>query len=219
MASTLAQLLSARIAVYNAMHPKAPLDPRAVIGIASHEGLGGGIGDNGTSFGPFQLHLGGAFPMTAPHATPGQAQAFATSPAGIDYALGRIGSVAGGLKGLPAITAISTRFERPANPQAEIQDAAAHYGLPLPQLAAGQVNAAFGEPGSNRPKPGKPAPPGLLSSPTTPSPGLLASLMGGAAPVTVQPIDTTPSPTPLQQTYAPIQIPRVPYQPLLAGGR
>lgn len=219
MANTLAQLLGARIAVWDATHgPKQQIDPRAAMGIASHEGLGGGIGDNGTSFGPFQLHYGGAYPSFAPQGA-GASQAWATSAPGIDYALGRIANVAGGLKGLPAITAISTRFERPANPQAEIQDAAAHYGLPLPQLAGAGVNAALGQPGSNRPKPGKPAPPGLLASPL-PSPGLLASLMGnGAAPVTVQPIDTTPSVSPLQQAYTPIQIPRVQYQPLLAGGR
>lgn len=221
MASPLAQLVGARVAVWNAAHPKAQLDPRAVLGIAAHEGLGGGIGDNNTSFGPFQLHLGGAFPMAAPHSTPAQAQAYATSPAGIDYALSRIASVAGGLRGLPAITAISTRFERPANPQAEIQDAAAHYGLPLPNLTG--ADAALGEPGSNRPKPGKKPPPGLLASPgpSLPSPGLLASLMG-SSPVTVSPTPVNvPAPSPLQQAFTPIQIPQIPrslYQPILAGG-
>src|SRR5690242_7857233 len=89
------------------------LDPNAVLSVASQEGLGGGIGDQGTSYGPFQLHKGGAYPTSAPQA-PGDAQAWATSPEGIDYALGRINSVAGGLKGSGAVRAIVERFERPA---------------------------------------------------------------------------------------------------------
>lgn len=108
------------------------LDPRAVFAIAQHEGLSGGVGDNGTSFGPFQLHQGGALPSGIPLSSANQ---WAWSPQGLDYALSRIGSVAGGLKGLPAIEAISTRFERPANPQAEIADAARHYGVSAPQMS------------------------------------------------------------------------------------
>jgi hypothetical protein len=127
--SSLAALVAAELKKYPG------LDPRAVLAVAAHEGLGGGIGDNGTSFGPFQLHYGGAFPSSAPHATPQQAQAWASSPQGIDYALGRINSVAGGLKGVPAIQAISSRFERPANVGAEVADAAARYGAPLPAPA------------------------------------------------------------------------------------
>lgn len=110
------------------------LDPQAVLAIAAHEGLGGGIGDQGTSFGPFQLHQGGAYPSSAPQSAQA-AQQWAWSPAGLNYALSRIASVAGGLKGLPAISAISTRFERPANPAAEIADAARHYGLPASAAA------------------------------------------------------------------------------------
>lgn len=102
------------------------LDPRAVLAIAAHEGLGGGIGDNGTSFGPFQLHEGGALPSGISNP-----QQWAWSPQGLDYALSRIAGVAGGLKGLPAIEAISTRFERPADPSSEIADAARHYGIPI----------------------------------------------------------------------------------------
>jgi hypothetical protein len=39
------------------------LDPAAVLSIASVEGgFNGAVGDHGTSFGPFQLHKGGALP-------------------------------------------------------------------------------------------------------------------------------------------------------------
>lgn len=111
--------------------PRA-LDPRAVEGIASHEGLSGGIGDNGTSFGPFQLHWGGAYPGFAPHGSSQAANAWAWSPQGIDYALNQIQSVAGGRTGLDAISNISRRFERPADPASEIADAARHYGIAVP---------------------------------------------------------------------------------------
>ena len=105
------------------------LDAQAVLAIAAHEGLSGGIGDPGTSYGPFQLHKGGAYPSSAPQ-DPTAANQWAWSPEGLNYALQHIQGVAGGLTGLPAIQAISTRFERPANPQAEIADAARRYGVP-----------------------------------------------------------------------------------------
>lgn len=108
------------------------LDPRAVMAIAEHEGLGGGIGDNGTSFGFSQLHLGGAYPSWAPHGTPQQDNAWAWSPQGIDYQLGQMQKVAGGMHGLQAISNISRRYERPANPTAEIVDAAHRYGIAVP---------------------------------------------------------------------------------------
>lgn len=112
------------------------LDPAAVLAIASHEGLSGGVGDHGTSFGPFQLHQGGALPTNIPLS---KAQSWAWSPAGLDYALGRIASVAKGLQGRAAIEAISRQFERPANPDAEISDALSHYGE-FAHLSAGSSN-------------------------------------------------------------------------------
>lgn len=120
------------------------LDPKAVLAIASHEGLSGGIGDNGTSFGPFQLHEGGALPRNIPIS---QAQQWAWSPAGINYAeqaMARAG--ASGKTGLAAISAISRNFERPANPAAEIADAARHYGL---NVSPSQIQSASGMPTSD----------------------------------------------------------------------
>jgi cell wall-associated NlpC family hydrolase len=102
------------------------LDPKAVLAIASHEGLSGGVGDQGTSFGPFQLHIGGALPKQA--GTGQHAQQWAWSNAGLNYALNQMASVARGLTGRQAVAAISKRFERPADPAAEISDAMAHYG-------------------------------------------------------------------------------------------
>jgi len=121
-ASPLAQLVLAELQKY------PTLDPKAVLAIAAQEGLGGGVGDQGTSFGPFQLHEGGALPSWVPLSN---AQKWAWSPQGLDYALSRIQSVAGGLKGAPAIEAISSRFERPANVAAEVAGAERAYGLPV----------------------------------------------------------------------------------------
>ena len=161
------------------------LDPRAVLAIASHEGLGGGIGDNGTSFGPFQLHYGGAYPSNvAPTGSPQASQAWAWSPQGINYALGQINQVAGGLTGYNAISNISRRFERPANPAAEIADAASKYNTILgapsaplrqPIVSPSAGGGAAGKPVAVSPVTGAPAPSGgLTAAPKGPTPQQLA---------------------------------------------
>jgi hypothetical protein len=155
LANPLAQLLSQRIGVYNQANPGRALDPRAVLAVAAQEGLGGGIGDQGTSFGPFQLHFQGAYPSFAPQ-SPNAAQAWATSAPGIDYALRQIASVAGGLRGQSAVSNIVSRFERPANIPHEIAGALSAYGAPLPAslpLARGSVaqNPVAAHPGPSQP--------------------------------------------------------------------
>lgn len=99
------------------------LDPYAVQSVALGEGglYFGNVGDNGTSFGPFQLHVGGALPK-------GKDAAWANSPAGIRYALDQMVKVgAAGLKGNRAIETIIRKFERPANPSASIANAIKRY--------------------------------------------------------------------------------------------
>ena len=100
------------------------LDPRAVAAVSLMEGGGrfGAVGDNGTSFGPWQLHEGGALPS-------GRGAAWANSPAGIRYAMQRMAqSGAAGKSGRAAISAIVSNFERPADPMSEIAGALARYG-------------------------------------------------------------------------------------------
>lgn len=93
------------------------LDPNAVLAVATVEGgFSGAVGDSGSSYGPFQLHVGGALPA-------GKTNEWARSTVGINYALNRIASVAKGLTGKAAINAIVTKFERPAAPQAEVTKA------------------------------------------------------------------------------------------------
>lgn len=102
-------------------------DPEAVLAIASVEGrsaLHGGrsVGDGGTSFGPFQLHRGGALPA-------GRGSAWAHSPAGIEYAIRKISETsARGKTGKAAVSAISAEFERPADIPGEIAKAMGYYG-------------------------------------------------------------------------------------------
>jgi len=114
-----------------AMAQARGLDPRAVLAVAGQEGLGGGIGDQGTSFGPFQLHWGGAYPTSAPQGDPAASQAWAWSPEGVNYALGQMG-FARGMTGKQAVSNIVNRFERPADPGSEIQGALASYGRGMP---------------------------------------------------------------------------------------
>jgi hypothetical protein len=167
------------------------LDPNAVIAVARTEGLGGGIGDQGSSFGPFQLHQGGAYPSWAPQ-NPSAAQAWSWSPAGLNYALSRINTVASGLHGGSAIANIVKRFERPANPTSEIARAASYLGVPVPAGAnlAG-TNALF--PGV-APSGGTGAAGGAAPSNTGALAVLISSLMNGQQPVQA-PYATTAAPT------------------------
>lgn len=103
-------------------------DPLPALAVVPHEGgFSGAVGDSGTSFGPFQLHIGGALPKSI---AASQAKTWANSPVGIDYALGRINSVVGKDTGTNAVTDIVYKFERPADPATETSKAiSTYYGL------------------------------------------------------------------------------------------
>lgn len=105
------------------------LDPRAVLGVATAEGgFGGAVGDGGHAYGPFQLNnAGGVITGKFPGKNSGAAQSFANSQAGIDFALKAMAKVAGGLKGMAAIDAIVSGFERPKNSQHDLSTASAYY--------------------------------------------------------------------------------------------
>ena len=103
------------------------VDPKAALSVSAMEGLSGNVGDNGTSFGPFQLHAGGALPESVWARGPQYAQAWANSPAGIQYAIQTMASVAKGLTGQSAVESIVNSFERPLNPTNEINGAMEYY--------------------------------------------------------------------------------------------
>lgn len=124
------------------------LDPRAMSAIAYNEsGLRwNAVGDNGTSFGPFQLHVGGALPS-------GRGAPWADSLAGVMYAARQMAaSGAAGKRGYAAVNAISRNFERPANPGAEIATAMKYYnghgGGSLGASPGGGARAGLTLPGS-----------------------------------------------------------------------
>lgn len=109
------------------------LDPEAVLAVASVEGglrnREGDVGDlaGGGSYGPFQLYAQGKLPKRF-RGNPRAADAWAWSPAGIDYALRRMVSAARGLRGQAAVDAIVRHFEVPANIEGEIAKAMSRYG-------------------------------------------------------------------------------------------
>lgn len=111
---------------------KYNIDPAAALAVAQVEGAGGGIGDNGTSFGPWQLHIGGALPDWVGQVGGDFANTWAWSTDGITYALSKMQeSGAGGKTGKDAVIAIVQNFERPADPATEIKRALAVLGLPI----------------------------------------------------------------------------------------
>jgi hypothetical protein len=103
--------------------PKYGIDPEAAWAISMNEWSGRrGTGDQGTSFGPFMLHAGGALPR-------GRGRKWAESRAGVNYALRKMAeSGARGLRGRRAVGVIASKFEKPADVAHEIEVAMAHYG-------------------------------------------------------------------------------------------
>jgi hypothetical protein len=150
--------------------PVYKVDPLAALKVSRVEGGGkwGAVGDQGTSFGPWQLHIGGAMP--AQYATPSAAAAFANSEEGVKYVLSHMGRVAGGLTGNEAIAAIVRKFERPADPEGEIARATGVSVAP-----GGFAPGGFPPMAAAAPRPLAPLgfSPGLTQS--------LAALTGGAA--------------------------------------
>lgn len=106
------------------------LDPAAVLAIADVEGAGGGIGDGGLAYGPWQDHMT-HFP-DRPWYGYGRnnqfVQDWAWSEAGFDYVMrSMVAAGAGGHTGLDAVRAIATYYERPADIPGEIADATPRY--------------------------------------------------------------------------------------------
>jgi hypothetical protein len=115
------------------------LDPAAVISVAAGEGLSpaGYAGPHpdpargapsAYAVGPFQLNSAGQLGQSpAAGWSSQQASQWAWSTEGIDWALGRIASVAHGKAGSDAIGAIVRMFENPADPNTSITNAQGRY--------------------------------------------------------------------------------------------
>lgn len=186
-----AALVAARIAAWNAAHPSQKLDPSAVLAVSGTEGLGGGIGDGGHAFGPFQVNnAGGVITGKFQGQTPTQINQWAWTPAGIDYALAGIARVAGGQSGSRAVNSIVSGFERPANIPREISAANAALGT-TPTSTFAPISTPVAIPTSTAS-----ATPGMSAQTQALLEALLASHPANQAAV-------TPSITPLTHTLAP----------------
>lgn len=127
------------------------VDPAAVLAVAGGEGglvnRPNDIGDQGGggSYGPFQLYAQGELPSRF-RGNPRAADAWAWSPQGVDYAIGRMAqSGARGLHGPQAVKTIISRFERPANIPASIANALRRLG------ATGAMPSGMGQAGMRPP--------------------------------------------------------------------
>lgn len=118
---------------------KYQVDPWVALSLAYGEGglNYGAVGDNNSSFGPYQLHVGGALP-------PGKGEAWANSPEGIDYAIRQIASAIGTRMGRAGIQAGVTNFERPAaqNVAPEIARDTAWYDKQVRRAGGRPIDAA-----------------------------------------------------------------------------
>lgn len=126
------------------------LDHRAVLSVAPHEGgFQGAVGDGGTSFGPWQLHAGGALPSAVWAKGAAYAKEWANSPEGIDYALHQMAATIGGEHGPQAAADLVARFERPASQYVarESQAAMATYGGGVPGGTMPNGTVTPGRPG------------------------------------------------------------------------
>ena len=110
--------------------PGRQLDAAAVLAVAEQEGLGGGIGDGGLAYGPWQDHMTefAGRPWYGRGRNNADVQAWAWTVTGADYVLAQmVAAGADRLTGTAAINQIVRAYERPADPQGEVDRAVAQY--------------------------------------------------------------------------------------------
>lgn len=126
----------------------AGLDARALEAVFAHEGITypAEVGDGGTSFGPGQMHAGGALPSSVWAKGPAYAQQWANSPAGIDYLIAGIRRAVGtSTQGPAEIYAQVTNFEKPKDIPGEISASLQTYQAGgAPSIADRTATAAAG---------------------------------------------------------------------------
>jgi hypothetical protein len=116
------------------------VDWLAAAAVGMPEGHSGKIGDNGSSYGPWQMHIGGALPKRWARLgrNDPRTNAWCWSAPGIDYAIGLMAKAgARRQRGELACTTIVYDFEHPTHPAAETKLAIAAYH----QLAAAKPSA------------------------------------------------------------------------------
>jgi murein DD-endopeptidase MepM/ murein hydrolase activator NlpD len=114
------------LGVLQAVAKKYNLDWKALAAVANAEsGLNpGNVGDNGSSFGLFQLHQGGALG----NMSTSQARQYLDANKNAEFAARQMHQMGmGGLRGKAAVQNMVSRFERPADPNSEISRALKYY--------------------------------------------------------------------------------------------
>lgn len=162
------------IAYLNQLLAQRGVDVKAADAVFGREGASGGIGDGGHAFGPGQFNdAGGVWTGRYQGMSPQQKNQVAWSPQGLQELAARVASVSAGQHGGAAIQNIVTRFERPANPGAEIAGAMGAYGLPVqPGSSTQSGGGAAGAVASSLP----------LAAAATPGPGFAQQLLGAISP-------------------------------------
>lgn len=115
-------------------------DPQAadaILAVAQMEGWGGGIGDGGTAYGPWQDHMtdGRLARWSGRGPNDAEVQDWAWSQEGASYVIGDMHRDVPGLDSMPPamqVDNIVRRFERPANPNAEVSGALSRLGGSTP---------------------------------------------------------------------------------------
>jgi cell wall-associated NlpC family hydrolase len=155
--------------------PKVGLDPAAVVAYALTQGGTdwGAVGDHGTSFGPFQAHIGGA----AGNRSPQEASAWANSQAGLEAMMDSMAKGWSGPRSGPEAAAfiVGPHFGRGADPASDEAKARAAYtqatkyvgGAASADLGSG-VTPAAAPPGATLPS----APDSALIPPTSAVPAM-----------------------------------------------
>lgn len=122
--------------------PRYGLDPRAVVAYALTQGgvHWGARGDQGTSFGPFQLHRGGALGT--------HDEAWANSPQGLIAAMGMMSRAGAKGRSGPDAAAyiVGPSFGRGANPASDEAKARAAYSRAAALIGGGGSSSAPGQP-------------------------------------------------------------------------
>jgi cell wall-associated NlpC family hydrolase len=119
------QLVQQYLQIANKYAKQYNLDPYAMLAVANAEsGLDpNNIGDNGSSFGYHQLHIGGALG----NITPQQGRQYLNPEQNIATAARLMAKSASGKRGQAAVDAIVRNFERPADPNSEVARAMQFY--------------------------------------------------------------------------------------------
>jgi len=150
------------ITVIRQYAPKLGLDPAAVVAYALTQGgtSWGAVGDHGTSFGPFQLHKGGALGSHSAQ--------WANSPQGLRAAMGMMARAgAAGQRGPGAAAFIvGPAFGRGANPPRD--EAAARAAYARAAALVGKPTAPGPAPAFSRGNGAAPQVPGTAPSPILP---------------------------------------------------